>query len=190
MAIGSLAGSGPRWWGSFSRLFGTPVNVNVSSGVIATIFMAANFMIAGGSLKSFFGIVLGIVISTTTFSYVLVFPAIIALRMKYGTAGRGYRIPGGMPVVVVLAVLAEFFVVAATAFSLWPNLFSSNVTAPVSVGGGTVARAPYELTVLITMGIILGVGVLFWAFGRSRQTSAEYELVTAEGESILEPTTA
>lgn len=185
MAIGSLAGSGPRAWGRFNRRFGTPVTVNVFSGIMATIFMVANFVITGGNLKSFFGIVLGLVISTTTFSYVLVFPAIIWLRMKYGTAGRGYRIPGGLPVVVVCAVLAEFFVVAATVFSLWPNLFSAQVTQAVSVGGGTVGRAPYEITVLVTMAVIVGAGVWFWAIGRNRQLSAEYELVTAQGESIL-----
>jgi hypothetical protein len=46
-------------------------------------------------------------------------------------------------------------------------------------------RGLYEVTVLGTMALILVVAVVFWAMGRRRQTSAEFELVTAEGESVL-----
>lgn len=180
MAIGSLAGSGPRALGYFSRRFGTPVPVNVLSGIIATIFMAMNFVITGGNLKSFFGVVLGLVISTTTFSYVLVFPAIITLRMKYGKSGRGYRIPGGMATVWICAVVCEFFVVAATVFSLWPGLFTSTVTGQVS----GMDRTPYELTTLITMAVIIGLGVVFWAIGRDRQVTTPPVLVE-EGASVV-----
>jgi amino acid transporter len=179
MAIGALSGSGPRPLGYFSKRFGTPVPVNVLSGIIATIFMVGTFLITGGNLKSFFAVVLGLVISTTTFSYVLVFPAIITLRNKYGTQGRGFRIPGGAPVVWLCAILAEFFVVAATIFSLWPNLcsakgcFSSDATA--TVPGTTLARGPYEVTVLVTMAVILLIGVWFWYLGRGRQVTARAE---------------
>jgi amino acid transporter len=181
MAIGSLAGSGPRWWGRFSQRFGTPVPVNVSSGILATVFLVGNQLITGGNIKDFFAAVLAVVISTTTFSYVLVFPAIITLRAKYGTAGRGFKIPGGMPVVWICAILAEFFVVAATIFSLWPGVFTSTVTDKV----GNLSRGTYEVTVLGTMAVIVLVAVIFWAVGRSRQVSEEYELVTAEGKPVL-----
>lgn len=184
MAIGSLAGSGPRWWGRFSQRFGTPVPVNVSSGIMASIFLIANELITGGSVKDFFSAVLAVVISTTTFSYVLVFPAIIAIRAKYGTSGRGFKIPGGMPAVWICAIFAEFFVVAATVFSLWPGIFTSSATQPV----GNLSRGTYEVTVLGTMAIIVLVAVVFWAMGRSRQVSAQYELVTAEGEPVLATT--
>jgi amino acid transporter len=183
MAIASLAGTGPRAWGRFSRRFGTPVTVNVTSGILATVFLVGNVLITGGNVKDFFAAVLAVVISTTTFSYVLVFPAIIVLRRKYGTSGRGFKIPGGMPVVVICAVLAEFFVVAATVFSLWPGVFTSTVGDPV--GSGQMGRGLYEVTVLGTMALILIVAVVFWALGRSRQTSPEFELMTAEGESVL-----
>jgi glutamate:GABA antiporter len=181
MAIASLAGDGPRAWGRFSKRFGTPVTVNIWSGILSTIFMAGTFLITSGNVADFFGAVLAVVISTTTFSYVLVFPAIIALRMRFGTRGAGFKIPGGLPVVVVCAVLAEFFVVGATVFSLWPGLFTEEVLNKV----GNLERGTYELVVIGTMVVILLAAVAFWAFGRSRQTSAEYELVTAEGESLL-----
>ncbi|HEX2646549.1 MAG TPA: APC family permease, partial [Candidatus Dormibacteraeota bacterium] len=44
MAIGALAGSGPQQLGYFSTRFGTPMAVNVLSGVISTIFMLITFL--------------------------------------------------------------------------------------------------------------------------------------------------
>jgi glutamate:GABA antiporter len=166
MAIGALAGSGPRAMGYFSKRFGTPVPVNVISGILASVFLVLNLLITGGSLKSFFTIVLGLVISTTTFSYVLVFPAIVVLRNKYPNARRPYRIGGGTIGVWVAMVLCEAYVVAATIFSLWPNLFSENVTAAVSVGGASIGRGTYELTVFGATAVMLLIAVIFWAMGR------------------------
>jgi len=179
MAIGSLAGSGPRFLGYFSKRFGTPVPVNVLSGVLATVFMVLAFLITSGDLQSFFKVVLGLVISTTTFSYILVFPAIITLRRKYGTSGRGYRIPGGAPVVWIMAILCEFFIVAATVFSLWPGLCTANgcFSADATAAQGNLSRGTYELVVLGTMALIIALGVAFWAIGRSRQTGALPERV-------------
>jgi glutamate:GABA antiporter len=188
MAIGALAGSGPRRMGYFSTRFGTPIVVNVLSGVISTVFLVANFLITSGNLRSYFAVVLGLVISTTTFAYIFIFPAIITLRRRYGTSGRGYRIPGGAPVIWICAILCEFFVVGATVFSLWPGIvsgngfFSSDATSKVS----GLDRGPYEFTVLITMAVIVAVGVVFWLVGRRRQISAEYEMVDASGQSLLD----
>ena len=166
MAIGALAGSGPRWMGTFSARFGTPVRVNVFSGFVASAFLAASFLITGGNLKNFFTIVLGLVISTTTFSYVLVFPALVVLRRKYPNARRPYKVGGGMLGAWVVMVLCEFYVVAATIFSLWPNLFSADVTSAVSVGGVDIDRATYELTVFGATAIMLVIAVVFYLVGR------------------------
>jgi glutamate:GABA antiporter len=166
MAIGALAGSGPRSMGYFSARFGTPVPVNVISGILASVFLVANFLITGGDLKSFFTIVLGLVISTTTFSYVLVFPALVVLRRKYPNARRPYKVGGGMLGAWVAMVLCEFYVVAATIFSLWPNLFSEGVTNAVSVGGVDIARGTYELTVFGATAVMLVIAIIFWAVGR------------------------
>jgi glutamate:GABA antiporter len=187
MAISSLAGSGPRPLGHFSKRFGTPVPVNVLSGMVASIFLVLSFLITSGNLQSFFKTVLAVVISTTTFSYVAVFPAIITLRRKYAASGRGYRIPGGAPVVWLCAILTEFFVVAATVFSLWPNICSSNscFSADATAAVGNVARGTWEVTTIGTMVVILLLGVAFWLSGRRHQVSADYELLTASGESVL-----
>lgn len=187
MAISSLAGSGPRPLGHFSKRFGTPVPVNVLSGIMASIFLVLSFLLTSGNLQSFFKTVLAVVISTTTFSYVAIFPAIITLRRKYGTGGRGYRIPGGAPVVWLCAILTEFFVVAATVFSLWPNLCSANgcFSADATAAVGTVGRGTWELTTIGTMVVIVLLGVVFWLSGRNHQVSEDFELRTASGESVL-----
>ena len=166
MAIGALAGSGPRSLGYFSKRFGTPVPVNVVSGILASLFLIANFLITGGSLKNFFTIVLGLVISTTTFSYVLVFPALVVLRRKYPNARRPYRIGGGVIGVWVTMLLCEAYVVGATVFSLWPNLFTDKVTGAVSVGSVSIDRGQYELTVFGATAIMLVIAVIFYAMGR------------------------
>jgi amino acid transporter len=191
MAIGSLAGSGPRPLGYFSKRFGTPVPVNVLSGIVASIFLVLAFLLTSGDLQSFFKTVLALVISTTTFSYVLVFPAIITLRSKYPTHSRGFRIPGGAPVVWLCAILAEFFVVAATVFSLWPNLCSSNgcfsgdATAAIGTGASAVARGTWELWTIGAMAVVVLIGVAFWFVGRDRQVRAPAEtLEELEGTPV------
>jgi amino acid transporter len=167
MAIGALAGSGPRSLGYFSKRFGTPVPVNVVSGILASLFLVANFLITGGSLKNFFTIVLGLVISTTTFSYVLVFPALVVLRRKYPNVRRPYKIGGGVIGAWVTMLLCEAYVVGATVFSLWPNLFTDKVTGAVTVGGVSIDRGQYELTVFGATAIMLVIAVVFYAMGRS-----------------------
>jgi amino acid transporter len=170
MAIGALQGSGPRFMGHFSSRFGTPITVNVLSGVLSTIFMAATFLITSGNLRAYFGVVLGLAISTTTFSYLAVFPALWVLRRRYPNAPRPYRIPGGMLGVAIVVILTEGYALLATIFSLWPNIcsvsdgscFGASATGQVS----NLDRLPYELTVLITVGIIVGVGVWFYLIGK------------------------
>ncbi len=187
MAIGALQGSGPRRLGYFSKRFGTPVPVNVLSGILASLFLIANFLITGGSLKNFFTIVLGLVISTTTFSYVLVFPAIVVLRRKYPNARRPYRIGGGVVGVWGAMLLCEAYVVAATIFSLWPNLFSDKVTGAVSVGGVSIGRGTYEVTVFVATGVMLAIAVAFYVIGRKHAVHDRWpdEVTTAPRPELV-----
>jgi glutamate:GABA antiporter len=190
MAIGALQGSGPRFMGHFSSRFGTPVTVNVLSGVLSTIFMAATFIITSGNLKAYFGVVLGLAISTTTFSYLAVFPALWVLRRRYPNARRPYRVPGGMLGVAIVVILTEGYALLATIFSLWPNLcsvadgscFGASATGQVS----NLDRLPYELTVLITVGIVLGVGVWFYLIGKKHAVHDRWpeEVVPADERQL------
>jgi len=170
MAIGSLQGSGPRGFGRFSARFGTPVTVNVWSGVLSSLFVVATFLITQGNLAAYFAVVLALAISTTTFSYLAVFPALWVLRRRYPNARRPYRVPGGMLGVAIVVILTEGYALLATIFSLWPNICSvddGSCFGPSAMGKvGELDRLPYELTVLITVGIVLVVGVVFYLIGK------------------------
>jgi amino acid transporter len=162
MAIGALAGSGPKQLGYFSSRFGTPIVVNVSSGIIATIFMYITFFVTGGSLHGFFAAVLGLVISTTTFSYILIFPALLTLRRKYPDVPRPYRVPGGTAGAWACVILTMFWVVAATVFSLWPGLFTYTWSADAS----GVSRTTFEVYTFAVVAFLVVVAIVFWAVGR------------------------
>jgi amino acid transporter len=162
MAIGALAGSGPQQLGYFSERFGTPIVVNVLSGVISTIFMVLAFELTSGNLASFFAVVLGLVISTTTFSYILIFPALITLRRKYPNVKRPFVVPGGETGAWVSVILTVFWVAAATLFSLWPGLFTSSWNGDKA----GLSRFNFELATLLTMAALLVLAVIFWAVGR------------------------
>ncbi len=169
MAIGALAGSGPRQLGYFSARFGTPIVVNVFSGLIATLFMFITFFVTGGSLHGYFAAVLGLVISTTTFSYILIFPALLTLRRKYPNVHRPFVVPGGNAGAWICVVLTMFWVVAATVFSLWPGLFTSAWSSATS----GVDRSTFEIYTFVTVAFLIVVAVVFWAVGRGHAIHTE-----------------
>jgi amino acid transporter len=162
MAIGALAGSGPRQLGYFSARFGTPIVVNVLSGIIATVFMVITFFVTGGGLHGYFAAVLGLVISTTTFSYILIFPSLLTLRKKYPNVKRPFVVPGGNAGAWATVILTMFWVIAATVFSLWPGLFTFTWSADVA----NVSRMQFEVYTFVTVAILIGVAVAFWWVGR------------------------
>jgi len=169
MAIGALAGSGPQQLGYFSTRFGTPIVVNVLSGVIATIFMFITFFVTGGGLHGYFAAVLGLVISTTTFSYVLIFPALLTLRRKYPNVKRPFVVPGGTAGAWICVILTMFWVIAATVFALWPGLLTSAWSADTS----GVNRTTFELYTFGTVAFLIVVAVVFWAVGRGHAIHTE-----------------
>ena len=162
MAIGALAGSGPKQLGYFSTRFGTPIVVNVLSGIISTVFMFITFFVTGGGLHGYFAAVLGLVISTTTFSYILIFPALLTLRQKYPNVKRPFVVPGGNAGAWICVVLTMFWVVAATVFSLWPNLF----TSAWSGNAAGVDRTTFEVYTFVTVAFLVVVAIVFWWVGR------------------------
>lgn len=180
MAIGALAGSGPQQLGYFSARFGTPIVVNVLSGVIATIFMLITFLVTGGGLHGYFAAVLGLVISTTTFSYILIFPALLTLRRKYPNIKRPFVVPGGQAGAWICVVLTMFWVVAATVFALWPGLFTSSWNADYS----GVNRTTFEVYTFVTVAALVLIAVIFWAVGRGHAINTQ-PTSTAAGPTPL-----
>jgi amino acid transporter len=179
LAIAACDGSGPRFLGHFSDRFGTPVTANILSGAVSTAVMVLAFTLTRGNAKEYFSAVLGLAISTTTISYLAVFPAAIALRKRFPDTPRPYRIPGGDLGVAICSGLATLWALIATVCLLWPGFgvgwFGSTGIPDDSLPEGfSHRRLDYELTQLLPLVFFILMGVLFWVLGsRTRKESSD-----------------
>jgi glutamate:GABA antiporter len=164
-AIASLDGAGPKWMGRFTS-FGTPIAVNISSGVVSSAFVLVVFLVTSGKLASFFAVMLSLTVSTTAVSYFFIFPALVRLRQMYPDVRRPYRVPGGMAGAWAAAIITELFVVITAVTLLWPGaingLFGQSYSVEASWG---VSRAFFEWATLGAFGVMVLLGVAFWAIG-------------------------
>lgn len=111
-AVAAMDGAFFPYFGHFNANFGTPVRVNLLSGIASTIFAVVATVVAtsgGDSANAIFGVVLTIAITTTLLSYLWVFPAAYVLRRKLPHVPRVYRVPGGDSGMLVAVLMATFF---------------------------------------------------------------------------------
>jgi amino acid transporter len=188
LAVSGYDGAGPRGLGVISRRFGTPVRVNLLSGLVSTGVLVLAHQLTSGSAAKLFGVVLGLAISTTLISYLGIFPALPVLRRKYPDASRPYRAPMPWAITGVLTALILF----ATVQLLMPGLgsfgsgngwFGSNF-APSGWTQGE--RGTYLLTEAIPLAVFILLGVLFWALGAPTRRATTASEPTA-GEVALTP---
>ncbi len=165
-AITALDGGAPGWMGYFAS-FGTPLAVNLMSGIIGSVFVVLVFTLAKGSLSSFFAVMLSLTISTTALSYFFIFPALLILRSKYPDQPRPYRVPGGTLGAWVAVVLTEAFVVITAMTLLWPGLIDAIFGRSYSITSrlGRLARL-LRRSHAGSLGVFVLVGVVFWLLGR------------------------
>ena len=167
-AMAALDGAAPRFLGRFSARFGTPIAVNICSGIAATAVMVLAFAITGGNALKYFTVVLGLVISTTTISYIVIFPALIKLRRSHPHVDRPYRVPGGMPMVWIVGGLCTFWAVLASIVLIYPgfgtNWFGQHGNPDSSLPAG-FTRGQFELSQIIPLAILLVIGILFYVAG-------------------------
>jgi amino acid transporter len=174
-AVACLDGGGPRRLGALSSRFGTPVPVNLASGVVATVIMIAAFAVSGDNADKYFTASLGVGISTTTISYLTIFPALYRLRRLRPDVPRPYRVPGGDHGAFFLSALTTGWALVATLSLLWPGFgtrgdWDAALPAPfvtLDAEGRVLAsqRVLFELSQLVPLVIVLGVGLLFYAVG-------------------------
>jgi len=187
-AIAALDGAAPAWMGRFTS-FGTPIAVNLSSGVIASVMCVLVLLITKGSLVSFFSVMLALTISTTTLSYFFIFPALTILRRKYPHADRPYRVPGGPLGAWAAVLITEAFIVVTVITLVWPGaineLFGQSYSVQASWG---VSRAFFEWVTLSSLLVMIALGLLFWALGeRKRRAGLLGIVITAETLAGNEP---
>ena len=94
-AVAGYDGAGPRVLGIFSARFGTPIVVNLLSGVVATITMVAAIQLSDGSNAKYFNAVFGVVLLFTTISYIAIFPALISCAIATPTCTGPTRCRAG-----------------------------------------------------------------------------------------------
>lgn len=163
-----------------SAKFGTPVRVNIFSGIVSTVVVILGELITRGNAVKYFDAVLGIAISTTLISYLLIYPALWKLRRSYPDVPRPFRMPFYRPLTVLLVLLVAVASVELIAPGAGDHWFSSDF-APS--GWAYSERFKYLLTELIPVLVFIVIGVAFWALGhRTRAEVVELESIPAEAE--------
>ncbi|MEI7761551.1 MAG: APC family permease [Thermoleophilia bacterium] len=187
LAVSAMDGSFFPFFGKFDARFGTPVRVNLLSGVAATIFtvVATLFFTKGGAgAAAAFGVVLTIAISTTLLSYLWVFPAAYALRKKRGEVPRIYRVGrSGNGLLLCCATVTTFFCVVGSLEAVIPGLIWKLVGEDYGsfFEAWGVSRSRFEILTLGSLAVVFLIAVVgYLAGGKVRQQDVAVSLVHEE----------
>lgn len=162
LAVSGYDGAAPRYLGRISPRFGTPVRVNVLSGILSTVVLVLAHEISNGNAAKYFGAILGIAVSTTLISYIGVFPALWRLRVKFPDHPRPFRAPWAPFLSILLTVLVVFASVQLVAPGFGSTWFGDDFRP-----GDWAAdeKWKYFLTEAIPLLTFVALGLLFYALG-------------------------
>ena len=160
-AVASYDGAFFPYFGVFNRKLGTPVRVNVMSGLAATVFMVVAVAAFNGGDSAKFVVVLDIAISTTLLSYLWIFPAVLKLRYSYSGVQRPYVHPFGMAGLWISTILVTFWILLGS----WVAIFPDSLERLAGVGYDfkstwSVSRFTFEYLTLGTLLVIVFVGII------------------------------
>ncbi|MGI9186610.1 MAG: APC family permease [Gaiellales bacterium] len=164
-AIASIDGTGPSWLGRFSSRYGTPLNVNLISGILSTLVFIVAVKISTGSAADAFNVMIGIVLLFTTLSFIVIFPAVIKLRYSHAHVDRPYRIPGGMVGVWICGGLTTFWAVLASISGIFPGFLVDGKILDDAQLPEAVTRSQYTTYAFIAIGVTIIVGFIFYWVG-------------------------
>jgi len=154
-----------RYFGKFSDRLGTPVRMNLLSGVVATVFCVAATLLLNGSAAAAFTVVLTVAISTLLLSYLVIFPTVIALRKKYPDAHRPFRVPGGKAGLWICTVVIYAWVLLGSWVAVFPGTLEGLLGVPYDfqdiwgVDRGTFET--FTIGTLVVIGLLAVVGYLY-----------------------------
>jgi glutamate:GABA antiporter len=187
LAVAAYDGAFPGYFGRFHARLGTPVRVNVMSGITSTIFMlAAVYLLSGSaSAANTFTVVLYLATSTTLLSYLVIFPAAIKLRLSHGHVSRPYRLGrSGNGLMWLCTGLCTGWMVLGSWVALFPGTLESITGHSYSVMDSYgVTRLRFEVFTLGTLVVILAIGVIGYVLAADVRAKA----VEVPLESGLEP---
>jgi glutamate:GABA antiporter len=180
-AVAGYDGAFIGWFGVFSERFGTPVRVNVLSGITSTIFMVAAVNLLSSSQANTFAVVLYMAISTTLVSYLLIFPALIKLRLDYPDVPRVFRVPGGNLGMWAVGVICTLWTVLGCWVAIFPDTLERRLGAGYDfVDAWGVSQTRFEVFTLGTLAIVIGFGVIGYLLGKPvRDRSVDVPLAPA-----------
>jgi glutamate:GABA antiporter len=164
-AVASYDGAFFRYFGVFNRQLGTPVRVNVMSGVVASIFCIVALAAFNAGTDAKFYIVLTIAISTTLISYLWIFPTALKLRYMYPEVHRPYVHPFGMRGLWTSTILVTFWIALGSFEAVFPGVLERIFGLSYDFHGTWgVSRVTYEVLTLGTLAVILVVGLVgYWS---------------------------
>jgi amino acid transporter len=171
-AVAGYDGSAPRAFGYFSQRLGTPIVVNLVSGVVSTIVLVLTLTLTSGNAAKYFSATLGVVISMVTMVYLLIFPAVIKLRYSHPDVRRPYRVPGGMAGVWIAGILTTAWCALTTIAIIYPGIGTAHPDDSLP-DGFAHQRLQYTLSQVIPLVVMIIIGLLFYALGAKtrRQTA-------------------
>lgn len=154
------------FFGHFHPALGTPVNVNLLSGVVATVFMIAAMQVTGTS-AALFAVVLSIAISTFLLSYLLIIPAAIKLRFIEREARRPFRVPVSNRGFLLMGVLCYAWVLLGSWTAVFPGtlepLFGLEYDFEDVWGVGYLE---FNILTLGTIGVLVTLGLIGYFRGK------------------------
>jgi len=173
LAVAAQDGAFPGYYGVFSERLGTPVRVNVMSGVVSTLFMVAAVGLFDSGADSTFAVVLTIAISTTLISYLWIFPAAVRLRRIAPEVERPYRFPGGPASLYAGGALVTAWIALGTWAAVFPGtlerLFGLEYDFVDTWG---VSQGRYIALSLGTLAVVVVIALVGHALGRSVREQA------------------
>jgi len=162
MAVSGYDGAAPRYLGKISAKYGTPVRVNVISGILGSVVVIGVHEVSGGDAAKYFGAVLSIAVSTTLISYIAIFPALWRLRSTHPDHPRPYRAPWAPLISIVLTAWVVFATVELFLPGLGVDWFADEFRPD---GWAIDERWGYFLIEAVPVVIFVIVGVIFWLAG-------------------------
>lgn len=169
-AVAAMDGAFFPYFGRLHPTLGTPVRVNVLSGIASTIFAVLATWIAvsgSSSAAAAFGVVFTVAISTTLLSYLFVFPAAIALRYKMSHIPRVFSVPGGNAGMWVAVIVTTGFCLVGSIEAVLPGL----LWKVVGVDYGSffdawgVSRWRFEVLTLGSLVVVVVLALVGYAAG-------------------------
>ena len=169
-AVAAYDGAFFPFFGVFNKRLGTPVRVNVMSGVVSSIFCIAALAWFNAGANATFYVVLTIAISTTLISYLWIFPTALKLRYLYPGVHRPYVHPFGKVWIWVSTLLVMFWIALGSFEAVLPGVLERMFGLSYDFKGTWgVTRAKYEAYTFGTLAIILVFALLgYWSAARVR----------------------